>query len=290
MEILYQQLSKKSEVCINLLTVELPYFIVPWHYHNEVEIIYIEKGRGTRYVGDHSAPFTEGDVALIGPNLPHVWKNDLVYKNAENGLSVKALVVHFSENIFKGVLQGLREMGPVMNILEDAHRGVRLFGETQNRLATYIQDYIQSEGIGKLTGLIEILNIMCLSDEKELLASQGYAKIRSSADFDRFDKIHRYMIDNFHRDITLDEISGTAGMTPTSFCRYFKKRTTKSFLSFLNEIRIGHVCKLLLEGKMTINAIAYECGFRNISNFNYVFKQLKGITPSEYIKERMANT
>ena len=131
---------------------------------------------------------------------------------------------------------------------------------------------------------------MANTEEKQLLASTGYSKIRKSVDFDRFDKAHRFMIENFHQNISLEEVSDIVGMTPTSFCRYFKKHTSRSFHTVLNEIRIGHACKLLIENRMNISGICYESGFNNISNFNEQFKKIKGISPSQYLKNRHKQT
>jgi len=287
MDILYQQLSKESENCINLLDVELPHFIVPWHYHPESEIIYIEKSAGTRFVGDHSEPFEEGDIGLIGSNLPHVWKNDTIYHKNLPELSAHALVVHFREAIFKGPIAELPEMGGITQLLHDSQYGIKFIGSARVNLEIQIKAIIKSSGIDKLQKLIHILDFMAGTDEKQLLASTGYSKIRKSDDFDRFDKVHRYMIDNFQNDVTLNKVSDIAGMTSTSFCRYFKKRTTKSFQTFLNEIRVGHACKLLLEDKMNISGICYESGFNNVSNFNEQFKKIKGVSPSQYLKMRL---
>lgn len=284
MEILFQQLSKESEYCINLLEVELPVFEVPWHYHPEVEIIYIEKSNGLRFVGDHSEPFAEGDIAIIGPNLPHVWKNNSSEGSLPEMVS-RALVVHFQEQIFKGNLALLPDMERISQLLFDSQCGIKFFGASRLRLAAMIKKLMPQTGMQKLISLLEILDYMSTTDEKQLLATSGYSKIRTSADFDRFDKAHRYMIENFQRSITLNEVADLVGMTPSSFCRYFKKRTTKSFLTFLNEIRIGHACKLLLENKMNISGVCYECGFHNVSNFNQIFKNIKGMTPSLYLKQ-----
>jgi AraC-like DNA-binding protein len=284
MEILYQQLSKESEYCINLLEVELPEFEVPWHYHPEVEILYIEKSNGLRFVGDHSEPFAEGDIAIIGANLPHVWKNNANDHFQPDAFS-RALVVHFQEQLFAGNLAFLPEMGRVNQLLVESQCGIKFYGSSQIHLAKMIKRLMPQSGMQKLLSLLEILDYMSSTTEKQVLASSGYSKIRTSADFDRFDKAHRYMIENFQQSITLNEVANLVGMTPSSFCRYFKKRTTKSFLTFLNEIRIGHACKLLLENKMNIAGVCYECGFHNVSNFNQIFKNIKGTTPGMYVKK-----
>jgi len=119
------------------------------------------------------------------------------------------------------------------------------------------------------------------------LASPAYARIRESDDFDRFDRVHRYMIEHFRDDPGLEDVARLAGMTPSSFCKYFKKRTTKTYLGFLNEIRIGHACKLLLEDRMTIAGVCYESGFNNVSHFNEQFRKVKGMTPGQYVRERV---
>jgi AraC-like DNA-binding protein len=290
MDILFQQLSKESEYCINLLEVELPHFIVPWHYHPETEIIYIEKSTGSRFVGDHSEPFDEGDIGLIGSNLPHVWKNDIKFHKNISGLCARALVVHFREAIFKGPLAELPEMQGITQLLFDSQYGIKFTGSARANLEIQMKQIVKSSGIDKMQKLIYMLDFMSSTDEKQILASTGYSKIRKSDDFDRFDKAHRYMIDNFQNNITLTLVSDLVGMTPTSFCRYFKKRTTKSFQTFLNEIRVGHACKLLLENRMNISGICFESGFNNVSNFNEQFKKIKGISPSRYIRNRAATT
>jgi AraC-like DNA-binding protein len=286
MDILYEQLPKDSEYSINCLEVQVPCLDVPWHFHPETEIIYVEKSTGSRFVGDHSESFKEGDIGLIGPNLPHVWKSDPVYSKNIPGLMARVLVVHFNDKIFKGSLALLPEMQGINNLLHESQFGIKFYGSALEHIEIQMKAIVRSAGIEKLLRLIDMLDFMAKTEDKKLLASTGYSKIRKSVDFDRFDKAHRYMIDNFQQNITLEKVSDIVGMTPTSFCRYFKKHTKKSFLSVLHEIRIGHACKLLIENKMNISGICYESGFSNISNFNEQFKKIKGTSPSQYIKMR----
>jgi AraC-like DNA-binding protein len=286
MDEFYEKLSKEAEYCINYLEADCPYLEVPWHFHPEAEIIFIEKGSGTRFVGDHSESFSVGDIGLVGPNLPHVWRSDPVYRENIPGLAAHVQVVHFNEEIFKGYLSVLPEMQDINQLLFEAQYGIKFFGSARTAIETQMKELIRTSGIEKLVALIKILDFMSKTNEKQLLASTGYSKIRKSTDFDRFDKAHRYMIDNFQKNINLETASALIGMTPTSFCRYFKKHTSKSFHTVLNEIRIGHACKLLIENKINISGICYESGFSNISNFNEQFKKIKGLTPSQFIKIR----
>lgn len=286
MDVFYEKLPKDSEYCINCFEAQVPCFDVPWHFHPETEILYIEKSSGLRFVGDHSEAFEEGDIGLIGSNLPHVWKNDSIYRKNIPGLTAHCYVVHFHETIFKGPLAVLPEIQGINQLLHDSQSGIKFTGAARASIAAQMKDIVNTSGIDKLIKLIKILDVMSQTDEKQILASTGYSKIRKSFDFDRFDKAQRFMIDNFQKNITLEEVSDLVGMTPTSFCRYFKKHTSKSFHTVLNEIRVGHACKLLLENKMNISGIGYESGFNNVSNFNEQFKKIKGLSPSQYIKNR----
>jgi len=286
MDVLYEKFARESEFGINFLEVEVPCLDVPWHYHPETEIIFIEKSTGSRFFGDHSEPFEDGDIGLIGGNLPHVWKSDPIYQKNIPGLKAKVMVIHFREEIFKSPLSVLPEMSGINQLLFESQFGIKFFGEASKDIEVRMKEIMHTTGIQKLVRLIELLDYMSKTNQKQLLASTGYSKIRKSADFDRFDKAHRYMIDNFHQNISLEAVSGIVGMTATSFCRYFKKHTKKSFHSVLNEIRVGHACKLLLENKLNISGVCFESGFHNVSNFNEQFKKIKGMTPSQYIKNR----
>ncbi|MBK6965228.1 MAG: AraC family transcriptional regulator [Bacteroidales bacterium] len=286
MDEFFEKLPKEAEFCINCLDVDVPCLLVPWHFHPETEIIYVEKGTGTRFVGDHAEPFGEGDIGLTGANLPHVWRSDPVYRENIPGLTTHVLVVHFHDTIFKGPLAVLPEMQGINKLLFESQYGIKFFGSARENIKLRMEEMMKTTGIEKILRLIGILDFMSKTEEKQLLASTGYSKIRKSADFNRFDKVHRFMIENFQGSISLESVADIIGMTPTSFCRYFKKHTSKSFHTVLNEIRIGHACKLLIENKMNISGICYESGFSNVSNFNEQFKKIKGYSPSQFIKHR----
>lgn len=286
MEIFYEKFVHDTCYTISCLDVEVPKLVVPYHYHPETEIIYVEKGSGTMFVGDHSESFREGDVGMIGPNLPHVWKSDPVYKQNIPGLTTHVYVIHFHDPIFTGSLSVLPEMEGISKLIQESHLGIRFHGNNAWDLGEMIKQVVVSSGVNKLTGLLSLLNKMSETPERYLLCSHGFAKIRNSADIDRFDKAYKFMIDNFQNEIDLNMVASLIGMTPTSFCRYFKKHTTKSFHTVLNEIRIGHACKLLIENRMNISGICRESGFNNISNFNEQFKKLKGLTPGQFMRHR----
>jgi AraC-like DNA-binding protein len=285
-DVFYEKLKKESEYSINFLEVDVPCLDVPWHYHPETEIIYIEKSTGSRFVGDHSESFGEGDVGLIGANLPHVWKSDSIYQRNIPGLRARVFVVHFRDEIFKGTMAVLPEMQDIIQLLHLSQYGIKFIGKSREEIGIRMKEIVKTSGIEKMLNLTRLLDYMAKTEEKQLLASTGYSKIRKSVDFDRFDKAYRYMIENFQQNISLSDVSGIVGMTETSFCRYFKKHTKRSFHTVLNEIRVGHACKLLLESKLNISGICYESGFNNVSNFNEQFKKIKGTSPTQFLRLR----
>jgi AraC-type DNA-binding domain-containing proteins len=286
MNIVYQHLSESSDFSINTLEVSYPAYNVPLHYHPEIEIIYIDNDTGMKYVGDKSCAFSNKEVSLIGSNLQHVWRSDAFYDTSCKKQS-KAYVIHFRKEIFEGGISLMPEIKGIRNLLQEASRGVTFTGSIKTKLVKLIVDIGKQRGIKRFMMLLEILRIMAESQDKTIHSSLGYTLSNESEDSQKFKKIHHFILENFKQKITLEEVAGIANMTPNAFCKFFKKRTAKSFTDFLNGLRIGYACKLILEGKLNIAGICLECGFNNLSNFNMQFKQITGDTPSEYRKKYM---
>jgi AraC-like DNA-binding protein len=286
MDVFYEKLPIEDEFSINCFEINCPRLKVPWHFHHETELIFIKKGSGMRLVGDHAESFGDGDIGLIGSNLFHEWRSDPIYSDNNPDLSTHLMVVHFNDEIFKGSLSLLPEMKGINQLLFESQHGIKFFGSAMEWIEIEIKKVIKMTGIEKLLQLMKILDFMSETDDKQLLASNGYTQIRKSVDHERFNKAYNFIIANFQENIKLEKIADMIGMTPTSFCRYFKKHTNKSFHKVLNEIRIGHACKLLIKNEMSIAGICYESGFSNISNFNEQFKKIKGLTPSQFSKIR----
>jgi len=160
---------------------------------------------------------------MIGANLPHVWKSDSIYQKNIPELKARVLVIHFRDEIFKGPLAVLPEMQGINQLLHLSQYGIKFIGTAREDIGSQMREIIKATGIEKMLKLTRMLDFMARTEEKQLLASTGYSNIRKSVDFDRFDKAYRYMIDNFQENISLDDVSGIAGMTAISFCRYFKK-------------------------------------------------------------------
>lgn len=285
MKPLFQELPFPIDSHIHYYIEDLPHFIVPWHYHPAIEIMYITRGTGTRFVGDHLEGYAEGDICMIGPKLPHEWRNDEIYFNKESGLRATCICLFFKREIFEPNLIRLPEMTNIRDLIERSRRGLKFGGEARKKIAAFIGRSANNTGAQKVTDLITLLEMMATTDEYEILASVGFTESVNSDDFERFNKVYKYMVANFTGSIKLDDVATLIGLTPTAFCRYFKERTKKTFIEYLNDMRIGHAKKLLIEGKMKISTISLESGFNNLSNFISQFKKSTNMLPSDFQKK-----
>ena len=283
MKPLYQELPFTPASYVNVYKEELPHFTVPWHYHPEIEIMYILEGTGIRFVGDHVEDYEEGDLCIIGPNLPHEWRSDDIFFQKESNLKSSCYCLFFLEELFGRKLLEIEEMSHIKTLLARAQRGIKFKGQSRKKIGHLIQEYVKEAGAARVAKLIMLLEHMAITDEYELLASVGYTRNAiNSKDFERFNKVYLYIMRNFSRPIRLEEVSSLIGLTPNAFCRYFREHTKKTFIQYLNDVRIGHAKKLLIEGKMTIASLSVESGFNNLSNFIEQFKRSTQMSPSEY--------
>lgn len=278
----FQKLETPSDESILFIDEEIPHFIIPWHYHPEIEILYVVKSTGTSYIGDSINNFSEGEISIIGENIPHWWRSDPSYVENRDALNTKALIVQFRRDILFSNLFKLPEMRQIRGLIERSQRGIQFTGHSRNLFGKHMKRIFRLSGIRRITELIIMLDAMASSSEYKYLSSVGYSKIINTYDFQRFNKIHEYIIRNFQNPITLDQMASHVSMSSTAFCRYFKKRTGKTFFSFLNEFRVGHACKLLLERKISVSRVCFESGFNNMSHFNEQFKKIVHRTPTQY--------
>lgn len=263
----------------------LPYLYNHWHFHPELELTMIRKGRGIRLVGDSLEEFDDGDIVLIGGNLPHMWRNDPDYFEKDSTLHVEAIAIHFMEYFWGTGFHNLAEMKLIRDLFDQAKQGIRVKGKTRDQVAAKLEAILQVTGVKRIEYLLNILEMIALSSTCELLSSSGFSKTYNLTNTDKINDIYSYTFNHFKSRITIKEIAGVVNLSPHSFCRYFKTRTLKTYWQFLAEIRIGYACKLLIENRITISQICYESGFYNLSNFNRSFKAITKKTPLQYFKE-----
>jgi len=250
-----------------------------WHYHPEVELVYIEEGRGKRHIGNDISYFNEGDLIMIGSNLPHYgFSSRLSGDNRE-------IVVQINESCFGNGFLDMVETSSINDLFEKSKLGISFYGETKAKVGDRLKDMFYMTSFEKLVELIKVLHLMSLSNEYVLLNATGTSLQVKGDDNHRIDVIYEYVRENFAEKISVDDVASEVNMSTPAFCRFFKKSTAKTFVQFLNEYRVAHACKLISEESKSIADIAFECGFQNLSNFNRAFKKVTTKNPSNYRQE-----
>lgn len=262
-----------------------PNFGKLWHYHPELELHYVLRGKGVRFIGDNISNFDENELILLGENLPHSWRCEEEFYTTQENPNSEAIVIQFlPEFIGKEFLQ-IPESLNLRKLLEKARKGLYVEGKTKNKILPLMQKAIHTAGMDRILTLLSILNELANSTEMSTIASANNFYKSNEAESVRLNKIYSYTLDNYKNSLPLEKIASVANLSVTSFCRYFKMMTNKSFHDFLMEIRISNSCRLLIEDKLSIEAICFECGFGNVSNYYRHFSKFKGMTPALYKKQ-----
>ena len=262
-----------------------PFFDVNWHFHTEYQLFVVLKGRGTRFIGDHTKAFREGDMVLTGPNLPHLWKNDKAYHDPKNDMETHGVVIYFPDNFLNESVFQLEEFEGIARMLKLSERGIEVFGEANFQIKKMMMELLKMKGTQSILHLLGILNLMVDSKDCKLIADAGYINTNKESEKDRMGQVYEYVMQNFQGKVSLEEAAQISNLSVSAFSRYFKSRVNKPFSDFLTEVRIAHACKLLHESDLNISEISYECGFFTLSNFNKLFRERMRKTPMEYRKE-----
>ncbi|MEL4307745.1 AraC family transcriptional regulator [Joostella sp. CR20] len=246
------------------------------HQHEEIQISFIVKGTGTLIVGDTINHYQENDILVIGSNVPHVFKSDIELTSKSVMYTLFFTVDSFGKSFF-----GIPDFKEIDSFFKNAALGMKLTSN-KDKIIEIFKTLSSQNKIERIASLLIIINEI-LKSEFVALSSFVYQKIYSDDEGKRMRAVFEHAMTHYNKNITLDEIAEKASMTKNAFCRYFKKRTNKTFFQFLIEIRIEHACKLLYKNPdMSIASISDACGFQNITNFNRKFKELKQVTPSQY--------
>lgn len=249
------------------------------HYHQELELHYIIKGTGKRQIGDNIDSFSAGEIILIGENLPHQWKFD---ENNANDAASDSIVLHFGANCLGSFFLSLPEAHLLGELMERAKRGMIFYGETNKRLAELMHSSVSSFGMERIVILLSILSTLSETREYNEITANLNFTLQMDVSSTKHGRITDFITKNYKKDIGLEDVAAVGNMSVTSFCRYFKLATNKTFNEFLHEIRIGHACRMIIENRFPIDVICFECGFKNIANFYRRFKVVTGMTPREY--------
>lgn len=278
MKLKYKSDQRDSKKAITVERINERHFEQDWHYHEELELIFYVKGTGTRIVGDNLSKFNDKDLVLVGSELPHLWKNN--EEVDQQGLDV--LIIKFDIKHCGFSLLSMPEFSLVNQLFKAAQRGVKFSEKTACELEDLILTMVSAEPAMQIILFLQLLNTLAECKDIELLASHDFSLPKSNSEEQRLNRIVDFVSCNYTSQLTLDLISKEAAMTPNSLCRFFKTRTNKTIFQFLNELRVGKACELLINGDKSISEVCFEIGFNSVTSFNRVFKDMKSVTPRDF--------
>ncbi|MBA4848901.1 AraC family transcriptional regulator [Emticicia sp. BO119] len=267
-----------------------PNFGTIWHYHPELELHYVLKGEGVRFIGDNVSNFTSGEVLLLGENLPHTWRCNQEYFQGNSDLQIEAIVMQFRTDCLGNEFLNLNESYAIRKLYEKAKKGLIIKGETAQQLKNLMHSALIASPLQRLIILLSILDVLTESDEMEMITDVNAFYQSNEMETVRLNNVCSYTLANYAKDIRLEDIAAIANLSTTSFCRYFKLMTHKTYNDFLTEIRVSHACRALVENKLSIEIVCFESGFNNLSNFYRHFKHVKGVTPLEYKRQYLTSS
>jgi AraC-like DNA-binding protein len=262
------------------------HFDMTWHSHDEYQLFLVLKGKGTRFIGNTVKSFDEGDLTFLGPGIPHLWKIEEFNSDNVSDIFTHGIVVYINP-IQLEVLSLNEEFQSLASLLEKVKLGMEIYGETRKLVKDQMQQLQGKHGMPSVIQLLNIFEVLSHSKEYHLLREEITEHKAKEVETDRINTVYNYAAVNFKESISLEDMANLVNMTPTSFSRFFKNKTSKSFIYFLTELRIKNACKLLAKNdNQSISDIGYDSGFNTLSNFNKQFKAFTGLSPKDY-KEKL---
>lgn len=260
-------------------------FDFPVHYHEEYELNFIEAGKGVkRIVGDSMEEIDDLELVLIGPNTPHAW-----FTHKCKSKRIGEITIQFHRDLFHEVFLKRNQLSLIRTMFEQSLKGILFSRETIQKIAPRLKALDQKSGFRSVLELMSILDELSASTGQRLLSGDHiYNADFIYMDSRRMEKVVEFLNANFSRPVRLAEAAEFVEMAETAFSRFFKVKTGITFVDFLNDIRLGHASRMLIDTKKSVGDIAFECGFTSISNFNRIFKRKKSNTPKDF-REKHGN-
>ncbi|MFZ9160426.1 MAG: AraC family transcriptional regulator [Aquirufa sp.] len=248
-----------------------------WHFHPEIELVYVEADKGIRHIGDHISTYEGCDLALIGSYIPHL--------NFDYGVkaTVETVVIQFPETYFEAGLARIPELQKVVDLMERAKTGIAFTGETKRIAGVRLKKLQYMDRFHQFMELMSIFQFLAVSDEYEDLEVRPISSQTILKQQERMHRIHQFVEMNFQKPIDTQQIADEVNLTLPAFCRYFKKATKLTYTDFVNQYRVQYAKKLLIQDK-NVTETCFECGFESLSYFNRIFKKFAGVSPSAFRK------
>lgn len=250
--------------------------------HVNFEIALLENCVGKRFIGDNIEDFEGPELVLLGSYLPHCWQ---YYKASDPSTSSPAIVIHFFPDFLGKQLLERPEAKQLNKLFADAAKGISFSGSIVAQAKTLMKQMLDENGLARAALMLQLLDLLSRSSSYKILSSPYFNIIENSAEAQKINKVFDYIFGNFQNEIALSDVSGIVHLSPAAFCRFFKSKTNRTLIDFVKEVRIGHAARLLLEGNHNVTEACYHSGYNNLSNFNKHFKDIKGMSPRDFLKQ-----
>lgn len=281
MEIVYERIFVSHDHSFITRKLQMNTDLHKVHSHKNFELNFITAGSGKRIVGNSIMPYAVGDLVLMGPDIPHCW--DPV-KTVE-GPVPECIVTHFFENLISSDFFNIPELEDVVNLLKSAGNGIWFRGIKTQKAGQSLRKMVDMKGLERYIELLKVFKLLLEITDREVLALPDSRPVFHNKNQSQINKIYEYVFNNIQKGILLKDAADLVFMEPGSFCRYFKKKTNQTFMNYVKNVRIGIAARLLAETDKQIAQVCYECGYKNLANFNLYFKGIMKKTPSEYRKD-----
>lgn len=269
-----------ADASFALMTYDNPTFERGWHFHPEAELTLILESSGRRFVGDHIGDFGPGDLVLLGPGLPHAWRNQGPPRSG--GPRARSLCIQFPARWFDARGAPWPELREVMDLLDRAGRGLCFTGPVRAEAGRMMEALPGLHGLRRLTAFLEILQVLAEAPGLEPLASPGFTPMVDDCACERVRRIQAHVFAHFRSEIDHGELARLACLTPCALSRFFHRTTGRTITEFVHEVRVAEAARLLIDTDSNISEIAFATGFGNLSHFNETFRRLKAVNPTRY--------
>jgi AraC-like DNA-binding protein len=267
------KIPQKSFIAKKVIRESRPLLTQAWHFHPEIEICFTIKSEGKRFVGNNISEYVEGDLVMIGSNIPHGFTT---FNHCEQ------VVIQLNQNFLGKEFLKKPESKRVNDLFERSRMGLQFSGNAKLKAQKQIKSILKKEGFDKLLHLLKLLSLLSNTDDFEVICTKAYSNTLNLDQLGRIKRIFDFIENNFKKDISITHAANLINLTESAFYKFIKRHTKKKFTQIINEYRVNHASKMLINTEFTVSEICYESGFNNLSYFNRKFKNIIGSTPSDF--------
>ncbi|WP_266206215.1 AraC family transcriptional regulator [Pontibacter kalidii] len=289
MKVIPFKIPKPSKELIRYQVDCQPYFYDKLHQHPEIQLSCILEGEGKLIVGDYIGRFGPGDIFLLGQNVPHVFRSDDAYYQHDEARQSHSIILFFDLRAFGEAFWAAEEMQEVKEFFEQLSGCYKVCLAEPDNFVEQVRQLHHRHHLSKVVGALQLVDELMHKAALQRLNLADQMHNLSEREGKRMEQVLQFLVDESHRQLTLEEVASVANMSREAFCRFFKERTRKTLVTFLNELRLSNACQALLHSDQTIASIAFTCGFANLSHFNRVFIKTIGTTPRNFRRQATTN-